>query len=108
MYGRSATAGACPVQLALITADGVAYGAVVAVQPEFGACSVPVSALRKVRSPNIPHGFPVFLHYWSSIGADISLDMSRVESVLVSIGPGMAPGELGGVHGVQIERIWLE
>jgi hypothetical protein len=108
VYGKSATGNACPLQLALITADGIAYGGIVAVQPGFGAYSVPVSALRKVRSPNIPHGYPVFVHYWSSIGADIPMDMNRAESILVSIGPGIAASELGGVHGALIERIWLE
>ena len=69
---------------------------------------MPVAALRRVRSPNIPHGYPVFLHYWSSVGGDAPLDVSRAESVLISIGPGIASGDLPGVHGVQIERIWLE
>lgn len=108
VYAWSATDKACPLQLALVTDDGAAYGATVRVEPVAGAYSVPVSALRWVRSPNIPHGFPVFLHYWSSAGEGVPLDMNRVESVLVSIGPGIAPGELGGVHGVRIERIWLE
>jgi len=108
MYGRSATDKPCPVQLALITSDGVAYGGVVTVGTESGAYSVPVSALRSVRSPNIPHGFPVFLSYWSSVGADIPFDAKGVESVLISLGPGMAQGDLGGVHGIRIERIWLE
>jgi hypothetical protein len=34
--------------------------------------------------------------------------MNRAESVLVSIGPGIPPAEYGDVHGVDIERIWLE
>lgn len=108
VYGRSVTARPCQLQLALVTADGIAYGGVVTVQPQPGAFSIPVRALQKVRMPNIPHGYPVFIHFWSRVGADISLDLRRIESVLVSIGPGVPASEYRGAHGVQIERIWLE
>ncbi len=108
LYGRSDTDRACPLQVALVTEDGAAYGGIVVVQPKFGAYTLEIGALRHVRSPNIPHGYPVFLHYWSTVGAGTPLDLNRAESVLVSIGPGMAPADLAGVHGVRIERIWLE
>jgi len=108
VFGRSATAMACPLQLALVTADGIAYGAMVTLEPHFGASAVPVAALQQVRMPNIPHGYPVFIHFWSQVEAAIPLDLKRIESVLVSIGPGIPAGEFGDAHGVQIERIWLE
>ncbi len=107
-YGRSATDKPCDVQLALITADGIAYGGRVTFQPGFGAYSVPVRALRKVRAPNIPHGYPVFIHFWSWTDAAIPLDMRRAESVLVSIGPGLSAAELGATQAIEIERIWME
>jgi len=108
LFGKSATDKPCPLQLALVTAEGIAYGGMVNVRPEFGTCEIPVSALRKVRSPNLPHGYPVFIHFWSSVSADIPLDMNRAESVLVSIGPGIPASEYGTVHGVDVGRIWLE
>jgi len=108
LYGKSATDQPCPLQLALVTSDGIAYGGIVTVQPIHGTYTLPISALKKVRSPNIPHGYPVFIHFWSSIAADIDFDVSRVESVLVSVGPGIPPAEYGGAHGVNVERIWLE
>jgi hypothetical protein len=108
LYGRSATDAPCLLQVALVTADGIAYGGLVTVRPECGRYAVPIGALAKVRSPNIPHGYPVFLRYWSSIRAAIPLDLTRIESVLVSIGPGLSPAEYAAAHGVQIERIWLE
>jgi hypothetical protein len=108
LFGKSATCRACPLQLALVTQDGIAYGGMVSVPPESGAVSVSISALKKVRSPNIPHGYPVFIPFWSEIAADIPLDLANIECVLVSIGPGIAPEEFREAHGVQIERIWLE
>jgi hypothetical protein len=107
VYGASATDKPCPVQLALVTADGIAYGAVVTVQPQFGAYSVPVSALKPVRAPNIPHGYPVFIPFWSAPASAVALDLRRAESVLISIGPGLAPADRAGPHGLRIERIWL-
>ena len=108
LYGRSATDKPCPVQLSLVTADGAAYGGMVTVQPGYGAYSVPIGELHWVRSPNVPHGYPVFIDSWSLAGAGVPLDMRKAESVLVSIGPGIPAGELGGVHGVEVERIWLQ
>jgi hypothetical protein len=108
LFGKSATDKPCALQLALVTADGFAYGGTVTVPPRYGALELPISGLRKVRSPNIPHGYPVFIPFWSSVGGDIPLEMNRAESVLVSIGPGIPPAEYGDVHGVDIERIWLE
>ncbi|HVU25695.1 MAG TPA: hypothetical protein VHE13_16310 [Opitutus sp.] len=107
-YGKSATDQPCPLQLALVTTDGIAYGATVEVKPESGKYTVPVSALKQVRSPNIPHGYPVFLHFWSDIQKPIPFDLSHAESVLVSIGPGVAPETYAEKHGVDVERIWLE
>ena len=107
-YGRSTTDKPCPLQLALITADGLAYGATITVQPVNNAYSVPIASLHNVRAPNIPHGFPVFLDFWSDFKRDVPLDVNRAESVLVSIGPGVPPEEYDRVHGVAIERIWLE
>jgi hypothetical protein len=108
MYGKSSTDKPCLLQLALITSDGIAYGGMVTVNPVHGTYRIPVSALHQVRSPNIPHGYPVFIHFWSGPGANIPLDLNHIESVLVSIGPGIPAADYPGEHGVQIERIWLE
>ena len=108
LFGKSTTDQPCPVQLALVTTDGVTYGGAITVKPDHGAYSVPVSALKQVRSPNIPHGYPVFIPFWNSVNATPPLDLNQVESVLVSIGPGIPASEYQQPHGIQIERIWLE
>jgi hypothetical protein len=108
LFGRSATDKACPLQVALVTSDGIAYGARMEVGREYGRYAVSLGSLAQVRSPNIPHGYPVFIDYWSSTPVRIPLDPSKSESLLVSIGPGMQPAELGEPHGVEIERVWVE
>jgi len=108
MYGRSAAQKPCQIQLALMTTEGIAYGGLVTVQPTYGAYSLNVKALTQVRAPNIPHGYPVFIHFWNSVDAAVPLDLKQIESVLVSIGPGIAAAEYDEEHEIQIERIWLD
>lgn len=108
LYGKSATDQSCPIQLALVTADGIAYGATVEIRPEHGRYTVPLDALSQTRSPNIPHGYPGFIAFWSSVADRVPFALEDAESVLVSIGPGRQPEGPPRVVGVQIERIWLE
>ena len=108
LFGRSATSQSCSIQVALVTADGIAYGGVVTLQPQHGIATIPVSELQQVCSPNIPHGYPVFIPFWSSVSTGVPLDLRRLEAVLVSIGPGIPAAEYTVPHSVQIERIWLE
>jgi hypothetical protein len=108
LYGKSATDRPCRVQLALVSTDGIAYGATVTVAPQHRTYAVSLDTLRQVRAPNIPHGYPVFIPFWSSVAEKIPFDITRAESVLVSIGPGIAATEYAQAHGVQVERIWLE
>lgn len=67
-----------------------------------------MSSLKQVRAPNIPHGYPSFIDFWSLIDEQIPFDVADAEAVLVSIGPGLAPEDQAKVLGLQIERIWLE
>jgi hypothetical protein len=108
LYGKSATDHPCPIQVSLVTADGNTYGRVVTVQPANAAYSIPIAELKQVRSPNIPHGYPSFIPFWSTPSTPAPLDLRQVESVLVSIGPGIPAAEYKNNHGVNIERIWLE
>ena len=47
-------------------------------KPDHGAYSVPVSALKQVRAPSIPHGYPVFIPFWNSVNATPPLDLNQV------------------------------
>lgn len=107
-HGRSATSEPCRLQLALVSDQGVAYGAMVTVSPEGGTYTISLRDLKQVRSPNIPHGYPVFIPFWSEVGKTIPFDVTHAESVLVSIGPGLAEPDYHRVHGVNLERVWLE
>lgn len=107
LYGKSATDQPCKVQLALVTEAGTAFGALVELPPQHGRVTVPLASLRPVRSPNIPHGYPGFIAFWSE-PSSAAFDIRTAESVQLSIGPGGAPSDPERVEGVHVERIWLE
>jgi hypothetical protein len=107
-YGRSGDERPCPVQIAVVTSDGAAYGARITVGPEYGRHDIAVDALAPVPSPNIPYGYPVFLRHWYAPADPAPLDLTRAESILVSIGPGLSADELAHRHEVDIQRIWAE
>ncbi len=108
LHGKSLNDKPCKLQVAVITDDGICYGEMVTILPEADTYSIPVSSLRKVRSVNLPTGYPVFLPYWFETDADLDLDMSRIEGLQISLGPGVPESEYGDPHGVLIERIWLD
>lgn len=108
LQARSATGRPCTVQVSLVMADGFAYGARVTVPAAWGPVAVPVAALRPVRSPNLPHGYPVFIPFWSPPAASAGFELRQAESVLVSLGPGLTPADYAPAPGIELERIWLE
>jgi hypothetical protein len=108
LYGRAALGAETKLQLALVNSDGFAYGATVAIGATSGRFEVPLDKLAPVRSPNIPHGYPVFLRYWSPPDPRQPLDLGKAESLLISLGPGLSAAELANPAGVEIERVWLQ
>ena len=53
--------------------------------------------------------FPaVFLHYYFDNRSTTNFDLSKVESIQFSIGPGMAKSELEDKQGVAIESVRLQ
>lgn len=72
------------------------------------AHSVELSEVRQFRAPNIPHDCSSFIPFWSEAATDVPFEINRVESLLVSIGPGLAPTANALPLGVEIERIWFE
>lgn len=108
VVGRSRTATPCLVQVALVTQDGATFGGTLEIPTNSGKFAIDISALKPVRSPNIPHGYPVYIPFWSPARDKAALDLSQVESVMVSIGPGIAEQEQAEPRALEIERIYLE
>ena len=108
-HGRSLNDTPCPVQLALITRDGSVYGAMIAIDPKTGRYSLPLGQLKPVKFVSLPRPYPSFLPYFIDTNTPASqLDMSTVETIQFSIGPGIAPAQRDQKHGLAIVRVTVE
>jgi len=108
VFCRAARGARLPIQVALVTKDGIAYGSRITVEGTFKKIPIPLDGLQQVRSPTIPHGYPVFIDFWSQVEQQIPFDITQVESVLVSLGFGQATAASTLGQGIDLERVWLE
>ncbi len=105
---RSLTTKASPVQLALITADGMAVGAVINLETSSKDYSVPLSNLKPVKLVTLPRPYPTFLPYFFESSKSGELNIDHVETLQLSIGPGIPENELESAHAIAVESIRLE
>jgi hypothetical protein len=96
----------CTVQLALTTTDGITYGGIVNVDVEQGDYSVSIASLKQVQTVLMPRPYPSFLPYYFQ--ASGNFDVSKIETLQISIGPGISESELTNKHGLAIESVRLE
>jgi hypothetical protein len=109
LHGRALNDKPCPVQLALITRNGTIYGGTVTIDPKSGAYSLPLNQLKPVKFVSLPRPYPSFLPYFIDTNAATgNLDLSGIETLQISIGPGIAPAQLNEKHGLAIVSITLE
>lgn len=106
-HGRSLHDKPCVLQLALVMADGSAFGGTITVDPARGKYELPLSDLEKVKLVTLPRPYPTFLPYFFE-GPATTFDLRSIESIQFSIGPGIPAGELENKHGVGIESVRLE
>lgn len=107
LYGHALNNRVCPLQLALVMKDGSTYGGVVRLDPIAGSYSLPLKSLKRVKSVLLPRAYPSFLPYWFESATKSDLDLSKVESLQISFGPGMTPNQYGDKNGVAIGWIAL-
>ena len=107
-YGRALNNKACTIQLALITKDGLVFGASITVEPTDNAYTLPISQLRPVKFVSLPRPYPTFLPYYIPTGSARAIDMSQIESLQLSIGPGLPADERENKLGIAIRRITIE
>ncbi len=107
LRGRALNEKPCQLQLALITTQGMAYGGLVKLEAKTGDYVFALSDLKKVKLVTLPRPYPSFLPYFFNNASDGKLDLNDVQSLQISIGPGIPQNELKDRHGVAIETIWL-
>ena len=88
--------------------DGSAFGGIVEIDSIQQQYSLPIKDLKRVRPVLLPRPYPTFLPYFSEAGKATKLDLSQVESLQISIGPGINEKDWGKVYEVMIGSVWLE
>ena len=106
--GRSGVSGDYPVQVALITSRGEAYGGIITLGEEYKDYSIPLSDLKPVSLVTLPRPYPTFLPYYFSGKPGGGLNLENVETLQISIGPGMASRKLEEPVEIGMESVRLE
>jgi hypothetical protein len=108
VYGHALNNKPCKLQLALIMTDGTAYGGIFTLNEETGLYRLSLTDIEQVRTVLLPRPYPGFLPYWFKPVTPAEFDITRVESIQISIGPGIPESEYDEAHGVAIGRIMLQ
>ncbi|HYC87475.1 MAG TPA: cellulase family glycosylhydrolase [Chryseosolibacter sp.] len=96
---------ALPVQVALIDSAGNAYGGLVTLSDSLADQAIDISRLAPVKLVSLPRPYPTFLSYFFERTAQGPLNMARVETIQISLGPGLDPADSG--YSLAIESVRL-
>lgn len=108
LKGRALNEKPCKIQLALVMKDGSAYGGIISVDRDFRDYRLSLNGLKPVKYVLMPRPYPVFLPYYFDNKTISAFDLSEVENIQLSIGPGIPENELELKHGVAIESVRLQ
>ena len=106
--GRALNNKPCKIQIAFVLDDGLAYGHVVAIGTDSKDYFLNLNDLKPVKTVTLPRPYPSFLPYYLEHNIASGFDMSRVESLQFSIGPGISEEELLDPHGIAIISVSLK
>ena len=97
-----------PVQLSLIMKNGSAYGGIIELNSATKKYSLKVSDLKKVTPVLLPRPYPTFLPYYSSAEKSDRFDITQIESLQISIGPGIKQKDWEKSYDLMISGVRLE
>jgi hypothetical protein len=106
--GHSLSDAPCKLQIALVTKNGSAYGAVIALDTIYNDYPVALSDLRRVKLVILPRPYPSFLPYYFLTDTTSVLELSDVEVIQFSIGPGLSADDVNKKYIIAIESVRLE
>ncbi len=97
-----------PVQLKVVLQDGTAAGAMVQLNSRKTHYRIPLKKLKPVRAVLLPRPYPTFLPYYSAVWSGVKGDVQNIESIQVSVGPGLKDAMLSGPFEFLLGGVWLE
>ncbi|MGK7389667.1 MAG: cellulase family glycosylhydrolase [Candidatus Cyclobacteriaceae bacterium M2_1C_046] len=106
--GRALSENTGQVQVAFVLDDGSAFGGFIELGEEIEEHRLSLNNLKPVATVTLPRPYPTFLPYYLEHAINEEFDINRVESLQISIGPGIPEILLEEKHGVGVVSIRLE
>jgi len=108
VYGSSLNGRSCKVQIGLTLNDGSTFGYVIELMPHLAEYHIPLSEFEPVPTVLLPRPYPGFLPYYFRPDAVPAFDLRLLESLQISLGPGLNEQEIKRENGYSIGRILIE
>jgi hypothetical protein len=105
LHGRSIDK-SFPVQIAFVDKNGNAFGGQIQLTPKEGDYQIDIDSLQQVSLVTLPRPYPTFLPYYFQGQKNQKLDMNSVETLQISVGPGLT--DTAGSYSFAIESIRIE
>jgi hypothetical protein len=106
--GRSLLKAPIKIQVALVLKNGSSYGGLIELQPELKNYNLDLIDLKQVKTVTLPRPYPTFLPYFFEHENKDDFKIQNIESLQISIGPGLDSEKINKSVGVGIVSIILE
>jgi len=106
--GRSLNGKPCKIQIAFVMDDGATYGSILEIGNELNEYNMSLASLKPIKTVTLPRPYPSFLPYYFSYVSSSGFDITKIESIQFSIGPGISENEQNDPHGIAIISLWFK
>jgi len=96
------------IQVALVDKNGPAFGKIIEISPKNGEYIIDLSELKPLKTVTLPRPYPGFLPYYFEHNNQQIFNLENVESIQISIGPGLEKEALTQKHEIGLSSIRLE
>jgi hypothetical protein len=96
------------IQVALVDKNGSSFGEIIELTPENGEYTIDLSHLKPVKTVILPRPYPGFMPYYFEHNNRDPFNLKNVESIQISIGPGLENEALTQKHEIGVSSVRLE
>jgi hypothetical protein len=97
-----------PLQIALVDKYGNAFGAIVKTEMDYKTFEIKLKDLKPVALVTMPRPYPTFLPYFYQTAQNATFDIMDIQSLQISVGPGLNDSEKKKSQGFALKYIFLE
>lgn len=105
---RNLRPGTEKLQVALLMKNGAAFGKIIDLDPNLKDIRIRLDELKPVKTVTLPRPYPSFLPYYFQHNNPAVFDLTEVEALQFSIGPGNDPEKLQQPHEIGIVKVRLQ